>query len=1213
MENHNLLPQATRANNLARAEFEEIMDEDRPHIIRLRPIRRAGHQVDDPRVFNNLARSLRGRVQQRIRQFTGWSTIRVNQNARVVLVMTNWNDSQLTNAVRNISPSEITGETFMDLFEGARTAGSAPRLSIYDVYWTAFIIPTSLFDGGKSSSFRNVDNLKGIGNWDKKIRSDGRTTHESIGCASLAIACGLNKISKKFSSRSNSIFKQVAFTRYCKEIQTKLNLTTISTLLELDTFATQFPDHRLVIISSVFTRSTIHQGEDYTHNSNHKLDKTVYIYHDLLTKHFVEVTSITELVASMKNSNTTRWCHTCCTHYSNNSNKTCNCNAPRPAYKAKTVQCKCGQKYRKGDKHRCGESSCHFCTLYFNSSDLSEHRCPLYIPPKQLEKVFKGDENPHFEDSHQHQPEAWIWDIESHFVLVPDEETEEYETDEFGKFKLDENDKVITYSTQKLAQLPNYIWCKNPFTGEEKEFTSMDDFITFAVVTQNKGYNYFYAHNSSGYDTRLLFEAATRLMKEAPEPIFKGTRFMRLTLKNCIFQDTMLHLAEPLASLGRAFSLPLTKGHFPHLFSTLENLDYVGRIPDKQYFDLTFSCKSKEDFDDFNSWYDNWHNPVNDITPLWNYQDQRRLYCQNDVRMLSSIFLLYHQGIIDSLRDYSYLTVSPWFFPTMAGHVHKLMVRHLHNNQNLEEMTAETLKAYAQSTWCAIEPEEQYYARLALRGGMTGICKYIHEGPIDYIDIQSSYPSVQMDIDNLYPVGSPTIEIHDKDYYPCGFHYTKPLEPCTHTYDQKVENTTQHRQSKLNIIPVTLPPGLIHHYCLAFDGIITVDITPPRNLYHTLIQTYDKQKNKVIGSLLPIKCETIPSPILHEAIKIGYTVTKIYRADRYKMAESKFRNGLLGDMYIAKMKNGGEIPTAHQERIYNTFKTKFNIDLGDVTKFIDNPTAKKIAKGPITSAWGKHAESLDHVQSTIVPTAGNLGHNMYKELLMNNVQIRNIRTVGCNTMFDYSENRSNKRPELHKTYLPVAVFVTAYGRIKLWKQLIAYDPPGTPNHELRVLMYDTDSIIPIHDPNGYNVPTGDCLGDWEVEKIQRKHNGLAKFYAIGPKSYTIVCGDGYEELKLKGATVKYAHSDMISGSIMKSLVLSKNPSNCNPEVIDLPQRTFDYRLNKGVEAMTVRKFRKKIQFNLEHVKGTFDWSDYRAYPEGYRPTRDTFSGRAFNF
>jgi len=711
------------------------------------------------------------------------------------------------------------------------------------------------------------------------------------------------------------------------------------------------------------------------------------------------------------------------------------------------------------------------------------------------------------------------------------------------------------------------------------------------LIKNNLGRNYFLAHNSSGYDSRLLMEVACKVMIEPPKPMLKGQRIMRMSIGNSVFQDTMFHLNESLASLGKAFRLETTKGYFPHLFSTLDNLEYHGSIPDLEYFDLTFSCKTESDFTEFKQWHSDW--VASGVE--WNYRDQRKLYCRNDVLMLGQIVKLYHDGMVTSLKDYPYLTISPWFSPTMAGYVHKLMIRHLNEGYNIKEMTVDQLKEYAQSTWCALEPEEHYYTKQALRGGMTNICKYISNGPINYQDIQSAYPSVQMDIENDYPVGSPEIEVFDTEWYPCGFCYSDP-STCKHSYPKRVENMQAHRNRKISVN--VLPAPDINSYIDSFFGVITIDVDPPKDLYHPLIQGYDVKAKKVIGSLEKIIAITLPSNIVQEAVKNGYIVTKIYCAHRYKKAESKFRNGLLGDMYVNKMKNAGKIPENDQQRMVETFMRKFNIDLGDLSKYEKNPVLKKIAKGPVTAAWGKHAESVDHPKAEMFRRDNDSGTQFYQELLANESVLTNVRAMGEHTLFNYKENRITNRPELHRGYIPVAVFVTAYGRIKLWRELVKIDPRGTKDSKLRVLMYDTDSIV-YEDKPGYKIPEGDCLGDWETEDIQKDHGGIIAFHAIAPKSYAIICGDGYSSMKLKGAVIKNAHREMITPETYDRLVRSKAPDSDNQMVVSLPQMSFDYSIGKGEMAMTTRHYSKDIQFNEEHVKGKFCWDDFRGYPVGY--------------
>jgi hypothetical protein len=949
------------------------------------------------------------------------------------------------------------------------------------------------------------------------------------------------------------------------------------------------------------------------------------------SKHFECIKAIVAFYKEIKKNNNQVVCYKCCTSArSNSSNQKCQCGEIEGEKRLpkKLLHCRdCEAAYYKSfdprREHKCGQSTCKFCQQYYKTGEVGTHRCPLFVDPSSLLKIFDGDENPAIEQLIQdasaekllqknadrqargwkpltelaeNRYQLWVWDIESCFKPVHIE-TEVFNIDEDGAVKLEPGDLEVT-RMQKMAHVGNYVHCRNVFNDDEYEFDTLEDFIDFATVKNNKGYNYFLAHNSSGYDSRLLFEVACKHLTCPPEPVFKGSRMMRLTLNKAVFQDSFLHLSDSLATLGKGFQLATPKGYFPHLFSTGNFIDYNDKIPAKEYFDLTFTCKTEADFKAFNLWWKEWDDGylTDKEKYTWNYRDQRRFYCRNDTLMLKQIVYIYHTEIIKSLKDYPYLTVSPWFFPTKAGHVHKLMLRHVHEGHYINSMSVEELKDYAQTTWCALEPEEHYFAHKALRGGMTNICKYIHEGRYHYQDIQSAYPSVQLDVNNLYPVGSPMIEVFDENSYPCRFCYAS--RKCTHNLEQKLDIESKHRQNKLKIKFVKVSD--LHDYCLNFFGIITVDITPPTNLYHPLIQGYDHVKKKVIGSLEPIKMETLTSVMLIEAIKIGYVVTKIYRADRYTASESKWRNGLLGDMYVNKMRNAGKVKLEDQQRMKDTFMNKFKIDLGDFNTYEKNAVKKQVAKGPITAAWGKHAESVDHGKSVMFRQTNNDGMDFYRELLLNKSSLSNVRSVGNNMLFDYKENRQMKRPELHKTYLPAAVFVTAYGRLKLWRKLVEIDPPGTPKEKLRVMMYDTDSIVyECHDhENDQHIEPGDCLGDWEYEDIETDHKGLSKFYAIGPKSYAIVCADGTEKMKLKGAVIKHSHFRIMTPEVMKELVLSKKPGAVS-KVATLPQMTFDYKLGYGEESMTTRYFRKIVQFHEKDVKGKFSWEDYRGYPDGF--------------
>ena len=343
----------------------------------------------------------------------------------------------------------------------------------------------------------------------------------------------------------------------------------------------------------------------------------------------------------------------------------------------------------------------------------------------------------------------------------------------------------------------------------------------------------------------------------------------------------------------------------------------------------------------------------------------------------------------------------------------------------------------------ALEAEEYYFDRLALGGGRTEVRKLYYKGEMDCSDVHSMYPSIQIGesidvlgetIPLLFPVGSPVIEIFDADYYPCNLHFQKPNEICSCSLALKMK----HQAKKLQVVlesPLECSED-IHAYINNFDGILMVDVTPPRDMYHPLLSFRDPDSKKVIYGCQPLVCQTYASPLLKVAIKHGYVVTKIYRAHRYKMMPSKWK-GLMGAMYKFKFYSSRDEKdiSPEEKKVHRKYYDKmFDIDL-DFTKCVRRPALKMSSKVLINSVWGKHAESVDHTQAAVF---GNTDYvdadEFYNRIDKNQLKIQQYHNMGEDrTLFKYKTVRTYKdkvrRPDLHKGYLPCAVFVPMFGQL----------------------------------------------------------------------------------------------------------------------------------------------------------------------------------------
>ena len=85
----------------------------------------------------------------------------------------------------------------------------------------------------------------------------------------------------------------------------------------------------------------------------------------------------------------------------------------------------------------------------------------------------------------------------------------------------------------------------------------------------------------------------------------------------------------PLSAFPKTFGLTeLKKGYFPHLFNTPANQDYVGPIPDKEfYMPESMSVSSHKDFE-------KWHDKESAEDAVFDFQKELLEYCESDVKLL---------------------------------------------------------------------------------------------------------------------------------------------------------------------------------------------------------------------------------------------------------------------------------------------------------------------------------------------------------------------------------------------------------------------------------------------------------------------------------------------------------------------------------------------------------------------------------------------------
>jgi hypothetical protein len=628
------------------------------------------------------------------------------------------------------------------------------------------------------------------------------------------------------------------------------------------------------------------------------------------------------------------------------------------------------------------------------------------------------------------------------------------------------------------------------------------------------------------------------------------------------------------------------------LFDRYTNPNYRGQIPDIHYFDYSTQCKTKEDYLKFLDWHSNWHN---ENGPVYDLNLELKKYCKNDVDVLCCIL----KGFSDTLTEM--FKQNPLDYTTAPSYAHNVSLTREHFKRELDPKSEDYQQKYKQcipDDWAVLNPQEYWFVRKGLRGGRTDVRKIYHivsdedwaRGVrIRYQDICSEYPWQQ--IRHLFPVGLPTIEIYDRDYTPCQKKEHVHFK-CSCVKNGFVPGSTvvfKNQISKQDILNDD-----------TFFGYVCATVDPPKDMIHPTLVHYDETLNKCVAT-----CERstgyFTSVEFKQALQDGYSLIKLHRFDRYKAADSKWREFTFIP-YLQKMINSKNEPADLESlaRLYREKFSEFDPDFAEDCyrdilatrgKWGKNPAKKHAFKIVLNSGWGKHAENpVKQNQKTFNMDSDEDMQkicDIFSNIDAGNATFNSCVDLGKDRIMYKTTPTASVSPNFHKGYLPAAGFVSAYGRLQLYEQLKKLGD--------RVLMNDTDSIVYIYDPELYNIPEGGLLGDWEVEDIDSKNGGIREFVGMGPKTYAIKCENGFTLTKAKGIRNSYAASNLVNFDVMKNHVLQYKAGN-RIDATKVPTMNFVWMTGKGVKTTFTLK---RLEFNFTDLKGKLNRDGY-LLPFGYQ-------------
>ena len=171
-----------------------------------------------------------------------------------------------------------------------------------------------------------------------------------------------------------------------------------------------------------------------------------------------------------------------------------------------------------------------------------------------------------------------------------------------------------------------------------------------------------------------------------------------------------------------------------------------------------------------------------------------------------------------------------------------------------------------------------------------------------------------------------------------------------------------------------------------------------------------------------------------------------------------------------------------------------------------------------------------------------------------------------------------------KVNIVIAAFTTAYARLKLYDLLDLLQE--------RVLYYDTDSVVYVHEPGKPDPPLGDYLGDLTDEL---SGGYITTFLSGGPKNYGYVTNTGEAILKIRGISLTYDAGKTLNIGTMRDLVDSYVVDGARNEkvTINIPNKiTRDKKEKHIVTKRTKKDYR--VVYNKRVVN-----ENYETVPYGY--------------
>ena len=292
---------------------------------------------------------------------------------------------------------------------------------------------------------------------------------------------------------------------------------------------------------------------------------------------------------------------------------------------------------------------------------------------------------------------------------------------------------------------------------------------------------------------------------------------------------------------------------------------------------------------------------------------------------------------------------------------------------------------------------------------------------------------------------------------------------------------------------------------------------------------------------------------VHEAVKNGYIILKVYEVWHWP-AKSEYdpiskTGGIFTDyvnLFLRYKQQASNFPDwvkteDDKDKYVQLFYDKEGIQL-DKTKIKYNNGVRSVNKLLLNSNWGRlgmNEENRIMVKYIKKP------EEWYLMQSDTNYIIHDVNFHDNYVLQVFYSNNKNNNDGVDISVVHAA-FVTAYGRLKLYSEMIKLNE--------RVLYFDTDSIFYIHRENEYNPKLGDYLGEFTNEISVEEGSFATEFGSLGKKNYFYNTKNNNEHIVVKGFKLLHKTKLLLNIDSMKDILL--NEENRNNKKIEIDELKF---------------------------------------------------------